>query len=153
MESSLTQLTWAKTYGGADQDEGWYVQQTSDGGYIAVGETWSSGAGWNDVFVVKVDAQGNVQWTKTYGGPDSDFGYFIQQTSDKGYIIVGGTMSSGAGSSDVYLIKIDTKGDTQWSRTYGGPNAEVGYSVQQTTDGGYVIVGETNSFGAGKKDI
>lgn len=152
-ESSSAQLTWAKPYGGTDQDEGWYVQQTSDGGYIAVGETWSSGAGWNDVFVVKADAQGNVQWTKTYGGPDSDFGYSIQQTSDKGYIIVGGTMSSGAGSSDVYLIKVDTKGSTQWSRTYGGPNAEIGYAVQQTTDGGYVIVGETSSFGAGNKDI
>ncbi|MQY71827.1 hypothetical protein GH141_07870 [bacterium] len=92
-------------------------------------------------------------WERTYGGSDVDVGLSVQETSDKGYIIAGWTSSFGAGRSDVYLIKTDASGDTIWTRTYGGSNYDVGYSVQQTLDGGYIIAGFTQSFGAGGCDV
>jgi len=144
---------WTKTYGGTDTDIGESVQQTSDGGYIIAGYTHSFGAGENDVYLIKADSSGDTLWTKTYGGADADYGYSVQQTSDGGYIIAGGTISFGAGESDVYLIKADSSGDTLWTKTYGGADADYGYSVQQTSDGGYIIAGGTISFGAGESDV
>ncbi|HIE05409.1 MAG TPA: hypothetical protein EYP58_01270 [bacterium (Candidatus Stahlbacteria)] len=90
-------------------------------------------------------------WTRTYGGDSSDVAYSLQQTTDGGYIVVGYTKSYGAGSSDVWLLKTDANGDTLWSKTFGGSALDAGYSVQQTTDGGYIIVGFTTSYGAGSQ--
>ncbi|MBA7603651.1 hypothetical protein ES703_10766 [subsurface metagenome] len=144
---------WTKTYGGSNSDVGWSVQQTSDGGYIIIGETESLGAGQKDVYFIKTDSHGNTIWTRTYGGEDGDSGHSIQQTSDEGYIIVGSTYSYGSGPIDVYLIKTDENGDTLWTKTYGGDNSDVGYSVQQTSNGGYIIAGVTESFGEGGLDV
>src|SRR6266478_2537796 len=80
-----------------------------------------------------------VTFEKTYGGPGSDIGLSVQQTSDGGYVIVGQTQSYGAGSWDVYVVKTNSSGDTLWTKTYGGTNNDVGYSIRQTTDGGYII--------------
>ena len=88
-----------------------------------------------------------------FGGSDPEEGFSIQQTADGGYIIAGFTESYGAGERDVYLIKTDPSGTQQWYRTFGGPAADYGWSVQQTTDGGYIIAGETNSYGAGSADV
>ena len=137
--------SWTKAIGGADNDIGYSVQQTSDGGYIIAGYTWSYGAGGYDVYLIKTDANGNVVWTKTFGGTNDDFGRAVQQTSDGGYIIAGYTYSFGAGLSDVYLIKTDADGNLLWQKTYGGTNYDFGYSVQQTSDGGYIITGSYNS--------
>jgi hypothetical protein len=144
---------WSKTYGGSDWDGGRSVQQTTDGGYIIAGSTESFGLGQSDVYLIKIDATGNGQWSKTYGGNEWDQGQSVQQTTDEGFIIVGSTSSFGAGSSDVYLIKTDSSGNLQWEKTFGGIESDVGYSVQQTTDGGYIIAGETKSIGAGNYDF
>jgi len=140
---------WTKTYGGVEYDWGESVQQTLDNGYIIGGGTNSFGAGMEDVYIIKINSTGDTVWTKTYGGVNTDWGVSVRQTSDGGYIIVGSTYSFGSGDSDVYLIKTDGIGDTIWTKTYGGISWDEGHSVQQTPDGGFIIVGETYSFGAG----
>jgi hypothetical protein len=146
-------MQWSKTFGGRGDDGGYSVQQTSDGGYIIVGYTTSYGAGGYDVYLIKVDANGNMQWSKTFGGRGDDGGLSVQQTRDGGYIIVGSTESFGSGGYDVYLIKVDANGNMQWSKTFGGRGDDWGRSVQQTRDGGYIIVGWTRSFGSGESDV
>ncbi|MCK4576758.1 hypothetical protein KAU34_10145, partial [candidate division WOR-3 bacterium] len=144
---------WEKTFGGADDDWGFSVIESSDGGYIIVGSTESYGEGERDVYVIKTDVNGDTLWTKTYGGEKDDVGVSIQKTSDSGYIIAGRTTSFGSGYYDVYLIKINDDGDTQWAKTYGGTEYDGGISIQQTSDGGYIIGGDTESYGEGEKDI
>ncbi len=146
-------VIWAKTYGGANYDYAYSVQQTSDGGYIVAGGTWSFGAGIFDIFLIKTDENGNIQWAKTYGGTREDYGFSVQQTSDGGYILAGHTVSFGAGNWDVFLIKTDANGNVQWAKTYGGTSDDLVRFVRQTSDGGYILVGETYSFGAGYSDI
>jgi hypothetical protein len=126
---------------------------TLDGGFIITGITNSVGAGGYDVYLVKTDSLGDTLWSRTYGGTGDDEGMSVKQTLDGGYIIVGWTNSFGAGDYDIYLIRTDSLGDTLWTRTYGGVFNDGGYSVQQTTDGGYIIAGYTNSFGAGGFDV
>jgi hypothetical protein len=146
-------LQWTKTIGGKDFEDGYSLIQTSDGGYVIAGYTRSFGAGGADVYVVKLDANGNLQWTKTIGGPESEEGNSIIQTSDGGYAIAGFTYSFGAGKTDVYVVKLDAKGNLQWTKTIGGPDDEAGLSLIQTSDGGYAIAGHTESFGAGGWDV
>ena len=142
---------WAKTFGGSDSDIGESVQQTSDGGYIITG--WTYSAGDKDVWIIKTDANGDTIWTKTFGGNDDDRGMHGMQTLDGGYIITGRTTTYGAGDKDVWLIKTDSLGDTLWTKTFGGTGYDVGESVKQTSDGGYIIVGSTSSYGAGNSDV
>jgi len=146
-------LSWAKTIGGADYDYGYSIQQTSDGGYVVTGETKSYAAGGSDVFVVKLDSSGNLSWAKTIGGASDDYGYSIQQTSDGGYVITGSTDSYGAGDFDVFVVKLDSSGNLSWAKTIGGASYGYGNSIQQTSDGGYVIAGHTGSYGAGNADV
>jgi hypothetical protein len=146
-------LQWTKTIGGPKGDWGFSLIQTSDGGYAIAGLTISFGAGEWDVYVVKLDANGNLQWTRTIGGPKRDWSFSLIQTSDGGYVIAGYTESFGAGEWDVYVVKLDANGNLQWTKTIGGPGYEIGFSLIQTSDGGHAIAGATNSFGAGKTDI
>ncbi|MFZ8835352.1 MAG: T9SS type A sorting domain-containing protein [Candidatus Caldipriscus sp.] len=103
-------VEWAKTYGGTGDDWAYSVQQTSGGGYIVAGYTWSFGAG-SDILLIKTDADGNIQWAKTYGGTNKDGATSVQQTSDGGYILAGWTYSFSADGASIFLIKTDARGN------------------------------------------
>ena len=144
---------WSQTFGGNGDEKGYSVQQTTDGGYIICGETESFGSGDEDVYLIKTDGNGIEQWNQIFGGVNDDEANQVQQTTDGGYIIVGVTESYGNGDDDVFLIKTDSQGDTLWTKTFGGTGDDRGCSVQQTTDGGYIIVGRTESYGNGASDV
>lgn len=192
-------IQWIKTYAKSSNtdDAGYYVQQTTDGGYIVSGITLASSSNY-DVYLLKITSNGSLTWSKTYGGTDTERGYYVKQTADGGYAIIGQstgsfntfiikTNSAGALSwfkkydvafkenytyqgvqtsdggfictgyltngsySSVYLLKTTSDGNVQWTKSYGGTN-EGGKSVQQTTDGGYIISGQTYNYGVGIGD-
>jgi len=146
---------WEKTFGGSGNDSANSIQQTNDGGYIVAGwtDSLSLGARGGDVYIIKLNAYGNKEWEKTFGGSDNDWANSIQQTKDGGYIIAGGTYSFGAGIYDFYIIRLDANGNKVWMRIYGGSKEDDAHSIQQTNDGGYIIAGGTESFEAGDADI
>jgi hypothetical protein len=145
---------WTKVYGGEYNESAFSVQQTTDGGYVVVGYSYTFGPGNYDVYLLKMDANGDTSWTRTYGGTDGDYGYSVQQTTDGGYVIAGNTDSFGGANDDMFLVKTDTDGDTMWTRTYDGPGGyELAYYVQQTTDGGYIIAGYTYFVGTSDRDV
>jgi hypothetical protein len=151
---SPAQHTFQKTFGGTALENGFFVQQTSDLGYIMGGRTFSFGSGAQSVYLVKTDSMGFTEWSKFYGGTGSEFAYAVKQTPDGGYIMTGFTTSFGAGGSDIYLIRTDNKGDTLWTGTYGGTGTEEPrWSVEIMPDSGYVLTGFTGSFGAGGNDV
>lgn len=134
---------WIRTYGGTETDAGSSVQQTSDGGYIITGVMNFYG-GCSDVYLIKTDSLGDTLWTRTFGGPYFDKGHSVKQTRDGGYIISGEKQETGPYSS-TFLIKTNSAGDTLWTKTLCGGNGYPGESVQQTTDGGYIIAGGINT--------
>ncbi|MCL0082281.1 hypothetical protein M1O14_00925 [Dehalococcoidia bacterium] len=144
---------WSQTFGGSESEGAYSVQQTADGGFIIAGETYSFGKGRSDFWLVKTDPQGNKEWSQTFGGPEEDRAYSVQQTACGGFILAGTTESFGAGKNDFWLVKTDPQGNKEWSRTFGGSWSEEARSVQQTACGGFVITGTTWSFGAGKDDF
>ena len=144
---------WTRTCGGHKGEEAGSVRRTSDGGYLIVGTTDSYGAGGNDVYLIRTDARGDTLWTRTYGGPKGDYGHSAEEVPGGEYLIVGTTDSYGAGSYDLYLVRTDASGKTVWIRTYGGSKDDEARSVRRTSDGGYIIVGSTLSYGAGGNDV
>ena len=139
--------TWSKSYGGTATDTARSIQQTTDGGYIVAGYTTSFGEVNDDFWVLKLFANGDIHWQKTYGGTAADTALSIQQTTDRGYIIAGATASFGAGNDDIWILKLDESGDIIWQKTYGGTANDVARSIQQTTDGGYIVAGYTTFLG------
>jgi uncharacterized delta-60 repeat protein len=151
--TSLGEIEWQRTYGGSNNDKAYSIQQASDGGYIVAGETKPFGAGNKDILVLKLASDGNIEWQKTYVGNYTDEAYSIQQASDGGYIVAGETQSFGAGNKDILVLKLASDGTIEWQKIYGGSLWDEAYSIQQASDGGYIVAGETQSFGAGNGDI
>ncbi|MBL0048485.1 MAG: T9SS type A sorting domain-containing protein [Bacteroidetes bacterium] len=149
---SIGNTSWAKKFDGVSNERASSVQETADGGYIISGYTRSFGAGDDDFYLIKTDSTGNLLFSKTFGGAGSDISNSSLQTADGGFIVLGTTNSFASGTIDVYLVKTDSAGNLMWSKTYGGPGSDFGYRIEQTSDGGFVISGHTNSFGAGSND-
>lgn len=156
--NSVGSIEWEKSFGGTDQDWVNSIVQTSDGGYIFAGITNSDDGdvtvdyGFYDCWVVKLDNVGSIVWQKSYGGTDQDAGESIIQTSDGGYIIAGSSLSDdfdvtdNHGSYDFWIIKINNSGAIVWQKSLGGTRYEVAESIQQTSDGGYIVAGQTRSL-------
>lgn len=144
---------WSRTVGGTNYDYGQSIIQSADGGYAVAGYTQSFGTGDYDIYIVKLDSSGALQWSRTVGGPGADYAYSIVQIADGGYVAAGSTRSFGAGNDDMYVVKVDTSGSLQWSKTVGGIDIDFARSIIQTTDGGFAVAGSTRSFGAGNADV
>ena len=157
-------LQWSKTYGGSEDDRGYSITQTPDGGYALLGYSYSNdldvtlNAGLQDYWVVKLDASGNINWQESFGYPGLDSGISFTQTNDNGFLLIGVldvTASEGEGNTklnnakhaggDYWAIKLDASGNKQWSKYYGGSFTDTPYDVVQTNDNGYLIVGSSDS--------
>jgi hypothetical protein len=145
---------WTRVYGSDSSDYTYSVQATYDG-FIFCGhsDSWGSSQGDYDIWLIKTDEDGDTLWTKRYGESSLEFGWWIEQTSDSGYIIAGVTNSIGAGLSDMWLLKTAVDGETLWTKTYGGSGHEYAKSVKQTADGGYIISGGTDSHTGGTNQV
>jgi len=147
------EIQWQRTYTGEKADYARSIQQTNDGGYIVAGRTSSFGAGSCDDWIMKLDPEGLIEWQKTIGGEGQDYARSIRQTFDGGYIVASTTYSFGLGDRDLWVLKLDTNGDVEWQKTYGGYGIEEAYSILQTYDGGFVVAGSTSTYGAGEEDF
>ncbi len=145
-------VVWQKAYDGSNRDKFGIVRELSDGSYVLVGYTESFGAGAGDIWVLKFDSSYNLLWAKTYGGAANDRARSVEATTDGGVVIAGETESFGAGGSDAWVLKLDSNGNIEWEKTYGGTSNDYANSIKITPDNGYIIAGRTESFGAGGSD-
>jgi hypothetical protein len=146
-------LLYGKGIGGDQYEEARSLVALSDGSFVLAGQTSSFGQGGADFYAKKLDEDGNSVWGWAIGYSGDEMAYGITSTSDNGFAIVGETYSVGAGMSDVWLVKINSDGELQWSWSLGGPERDAGYSIIQDSDDNYCIVGETESFGSGEADV
>lgn len=145
-------FVWAKTYGGSGADGGRAFCQDPDGGYLIVGYTFAPGADDADMLAIKANADGNLTWSRRFGGTGTEYGNACLIIED-GYLILGYTTSFGEGSKDVYLVRLDKDGKEVWSRTYGGVSWDVGTALCKASENHYFVCGFTHSFGWGEEDI
>jgi hypothetical protein len=146
-------LLWSRTYGGLWYEYGVAMIEVSSGGFAIVGYTESFGAGGWDMWLVRTDADGNHLWNQTYGGVDDDRGFSVVEAVTGGFVLTGYTGSFGAGWQDLWVVRTDADGNHLWNQTYGGSTHDVGRSIVRAGPGGYVILGDTDSFGAGLDDF
>jgi len=149
-------MVWDKTFGGTGMEDPEAMIRTSDNYLIITGFTTSYGSGGVDVWVLKLDTNGNLIWSKTFGGVGNERAHWsggLKEIPGEGYVIVGETNSYGDGDKDIYILKIDPDGNLIWQKTYGGSFEDCARSVDLTPDGGLIVAGYTNSFGAGKYDV
>lgn len=139
-------VVFEKTFGGSGNDFAYSIQQTTDGGYVVAGQIESFGNGSSsnpDMWVIKIDQMGNMEWDKTFGCLEKGDGAFcIRQTTDEGFVVVGTTSSFGEGYPSIWIIKLDSNGDSLWTRIFEGAIVSSAYSVRQTIDGGFVVSGK-----------
>ena len=146
-------LIWDKTFGGSENDEAHSIIQTDDGGYVVAGFTVLEDTGDRDFWVIKLDKDGNKVWDRTFGGTSEDWANSIIQNKNGNYMVAGWTKSMGAGKTDVWIVKLDKRGNLIWDKTFGGSENDEAHSIIQTEDGGYAVVGWTKSKGAGNADV
>jgi len=151
------EIEWEKNFGGTGSDRASTVRQTIDGGYVIAGCSKSGNldVGGNngdcDYWIIKIDESGNLEWEKNYGGSGYDIANSIEQTLDGGYIVAGSSTSNNGdvgenyGRNDYWIIKIDNLGNLQWENNFGGSDRDSANSIQQTTDGGYIVAGGSAS--------
>ena len=144
---------WTHTYGGESIDAAIDMKQTTDGGFIMTGYTFSYGAGNSDVYVIRTDSNGQVLWQKTFGGALNDIGHAIAETADGGFVIAGETESFSVSNRDIYLVRLNADGELQWSFTYGGMDYEAGNAISLRENGDIAIAGYTRGEGAGAEDF
>ena len=125
----------------------------STGGYAVAGLTQSYGAGRRDMWLLKTDSSGQLEWSQTYGGLSNDYADCVIRTIDGGYVLAGRTSSRGAGSEDMWLVKTNNSGQMEWNQTFGGSEADVAYSVLEIDENEFVLEGRTDSKGAGGTDL
>jgi hypothetical protein len=145
-------ILWQKTYGGTDWDFGNSIEQTTDGGYVICGSTYSYGHGDEDYYLIKTNSTGDTLWTKTYGGAQRDEGKSAIQTMDGGYALTGYSLSLGDTLGDFYTVKTNAAGDVLWKNTFGGLQLDLATDILEQRTGGFIVCGETKSFGNGKSD-
>lgn len=155
----LPAIEWQKSLGGSGYEQCYAVKQASDGGYIVSGSSPSNDGdvtgnhGSYDAWIVKLNASGAIDWQKSLGGSDDDGygGTYVDQTNDGGYIIAGytysnnGDVSENHGVSDYWVVKLNGSGEMEWEKSFGGSGVEFALTVQQTSDGGYIVGGWSNS--------
>jgi len=164
-------IQWQRTFGGTDTDHANSIHQTTDGGYFVTGISISNNGdvfgnhGGVDVWVLKLDSLGEIQWKKTYGGSSDDRSHSAKQTNDGGYIIAGHTysnnwdVSGNHGSYDAWVLKLSSNGIIQWQKCFGGSNLDEAWDIKQTLDDGYIVIGGSNStdgdlsFNHGSRDF
>ena len=159
--SSSGALEWQRALGGSAEDDAFSFQQTDDGGYIIAGSSSSidgdvsSNQGDQDFWIIKLNNTGMIEWQKSLGGSNQDIAYSIKQTSDGGYIVAGQTASYDGdiswmnGNFDYWVVKLTNEGDLEWEKTLGGVNGDIASEIQQTRDGGYIVVGFSGSYNSG----
>jgi hypothetical protein len=145
---------WTQHYGSSDTEMGTSIVETADGDFFIVGNydeymPYSP----RDIYLIKTDANGNEDWSTLFGGPEDDFANQIKKLPSGDYIIVGGTESYGSGDYDVWLLYLNSFGDTVWTKTIGGANREWGFAIDYTSDGGFIIAGSKNYFDSNAEDV
>ncbi len=145
-------IIWSKTFGGAAEDYPSCIIRTNNNGYAIIGITRSFGAGNKDIYLLKLDENGNVEWSKSYGGNAEERGLVMHQTFDNGYIIAGSTMSYGAGGKDIYVIKVNESGDMEWNVVMGGYLDDTNLDIKPIGDG-YILGNAVSSYGIGGYDF
>jgi len=150
--ASTGDIEWQRVYEKSGDDFETVIHQTRDDGYFITGYTQSLETG-HSVWALKLTSTGDVEWQKSYGGSKYDSAYASQQTSDDGYIVVGQTASWGAGYCDFWVIKLSPTGEIEWENAYGGVAWDIANAVHQTSDDGYIVAGQTESFGAPYRDF
>jgi hypothetical protein len=138
---------WAKRYGNNNGAHGRGIIQTPDSGYVIVGYSYIGEKQRSDILVIKIDSFGEELWSKNFGSNLDDEPWDILQTADNGYIIVGSTGLYKKRNKDIYVVRLDSKGDILWEKTYGGGGFDFGYSIKKASDNQYIIGGKSSSFG------
>lgn len=150
--SSIPEVTWNRTFSWSSYDVARAGIETHDGGLVIAGYSKPFGAEKVDFQLVKLNSNGNILWSHTYGGEASDYGTSVIQTTDRGFALTGYTYSYGAGSADAWLLKTNTDGEVEWEHTYGETNEDIANTLIQTADGGYALAGTSRSYGDGDVD-